>query len=130
MLANHFHLRLMTMLMKIFNGYKRLHFSDPLNGVSKQNLVKTSLSKIYSTTKETHQLLLRAYLESRIKKWKYIYTMCLNNQYCINTLNIVTVLLKSVHAVRKCLDNGSFSKLTSLHWRMNISFSSKSVHLC
>ena len=48
MLANHFHLRLMTMLMKILNGYKRLHFSDPLNGVSKQNLVKTSLSKIVS----------------------------------------------------------------------------------
>ena len=38
MLANHFHLQLMTM-------YKRLYITDPLNGVLKQNLMKTCLSK-------------------------------------------------------------------------------------
>ena len=84
---------------------------------------------IYSTTKETHQSLLRAILENRIKKYKYIYTIFLNNQFCINKLNNVTVLLKSVQGVRQCLDKGSFSKMTSFHWRMNISFSSKSVNL-
>ena len=41
MLANHFHLRLMTL-------YKRLHITDPLNGVLKQNLLKTRLSKSFS----------------------------------------------------------------------------------
>ena len=41
MLANHFHLRLMTM-------YKRLYITDPLNGVLKQNLMKTSQSKSFS----------------------------------------------------------------------------------
>ena len=63
--------------------------------------------------KKKHQLLLGANLESRIKKQKYIYTMFLNNQYCINSLNIVTVLLKSVHAVNKCLDKGSIKNNTS-----------------
>ena len=28
-------------------------------------------------------------------------------------MNNVTVLLKSVHAIRQCIDNGSFSKMTS-----------------
>ena len=41
MLANHFHLRLMTM-------YKRLYITDPLNGVFKQHLMKTCLSKSFS----------------------------------------------------------------------------------
>ena len=36
------------------------------------------------------------------------------SQFCINSLNNVTVLLKSVHAVRQCLHKGSFSKMTSL----------------
>ena len=40
-LVNHFHLRHMTM-------YKRLYITDPLNGVSKQNLMKTCLSKSFS----------------------------------------------------------------------------------
>ena len=39
--ANHFHLRLMTM-------YKRLYITDPLNGVLKQNLMKTFLSKSFT----------------------------------------------------------------------------------
>ena len=41
MLADHFHLRLMTM-------YKRLYITDPLNGVLKKNLMKTCLSKSFS----------------------------------------------------------------------------------
>ena len=41
MLANHFHLRLMTM-------YKRVYIIDPLNGVLKQSLMKTCLSKSFS----------------------------------------------------------------------------------
>ena len=41
MLANHFHLRLMHM-------YTRLYTTDPLNGVLKQNLMKTCLSKSFS----------------------------------------------------------------------------------
>ena len=40
MLANHFQLRLMTM-------YKRSYITDPLNGVVKQNLIKTCLSKSF-----------------------------------------------------------------------------------
>ena len=39
-LANHFHLRLMTM-------YKGLYITDPLNGVLKQNPMKTCLSKLF-----------------------------------------------------------------------------------
>ena len=42
-----------------------------------------------------------------------MYTIVLNNQFCINALNNLKVLLKSVHAVRHCLDKGSFSKMTS-----------------
>ena len=41
MLANHFHLRLMT-------KYKRLYIADHLNGVLKQILMKTCLSKLFS----------------------------------------------------------------------------------
>ena len=41
MLANHFHLRLITM-------YKRLYITDPLNAVLKQNLMKKCLSKSFS----------------------------------------------------------------------------------
>ena len=41
MLANYFHLRLMTV-------YKRLYITDPLNGVLKQQLMKTYLSKTFS----------------------------------------------------------------------------------
>ena len=53
----------------------------------------------------------------------------LNNQFCTNTLNNVTVLPKSVHAVRQFIDKGSFSKMTIFQWRMNISISSNSVLL-
>ena len=68
---------------------------------------------IYSTTKETHQSFLGTIMEIRIRKRKYIYTIFRSNQFCIISLNNVTVLLKSVHAVRQCLDKGSFSKMTS-----------------
>ena len=40
-LANNFHLRLVTMC-------GRLYITDPLNGVLKQNLMKTCLSKSFS----------------------------------------------------------------------------------
>ena len=69
--------------------------------------------QIYSTTKETHQSFIGAIMENRIKKWKYIYTIFLNNQLCINSLKNVTVLLKSVHAVRQCTEKGAFAKMTS-----------------
>ena len=52
-------------------------------------------------------------MENRSKKRKYIYTIFLKNQFCISSLNYVTVLLKSVHAVRQCLHKGPFSKTTS-----------------
>ena len=52
-------------------------------------------------------------MENKMKKWKYIGTVFLNNHFCINSLNNVTVLLKSVHAVCQCIDKGSFSKMTS-----------------
>ena len=35
------------------------------------------------------------------------------HQFSINSLNNVTVILKSVHTVRQCLHKGSFSKMTS-----------------
>ena len=57
---------------------------------------------IYSTAKETHQSLLVGIMEIRIKKWKYVYTIFRGNQFCIISLNNVTVLLKSVHAIRQC----------------------------
>ena len=67
-------------------------------------------------------------MEIRIRKRKYIYTIFLSNQFCIISLNDVTVLHKSVHAVRQCLDKGSFQKWQVFHLRRNISFASKSVH--
>ena len=42
-----------------------------------------------------------------------MYAIVLNNHFCINTLNKLKVLLKSVQADRQCLDKGSFSKMTS-----------------
>ena len=68
---------------------------------------------VYSTTKETHQSFLGAIMEIRIKKWKYINTIFRSNQFCIISLNNVRVLFKYVHAIRQCLDKGSFSKMTS-----------------
>ena len=52
-------------------------------------------------------------MENRSKKWKYIYNIFLYNQFRINSLNNVTVLLKSFHVARQCLHKGSFSKMTS-----------------
>ena len=69
---------------------------------------------LYSSTKETHQSLLRAILEIRVEKCKDIYNIFFNNQSFINTLNNIAEIQKSVHAVRQSLDNGSFSKMTSL----------------
>ena len=65
---------------------------------------------IYSTTKETHQSFLVGIIENWRKKWKYIYAIFLNNQFCINSLNNVTAFLKPVHAVRQCLHKGPFKK--------------------
>ena len=48
-----------------------------------------------------------------MKKRKYIDTVFLNNQFYINSLNNVTVLLRSVRSIRQCIDKGSFSKMTS-----------------
>ena len=70
---------------------------------------------IYSTTNETHHSLLGAILEIRIKKCKYMYTIVLYNQFCINALHNLKVLLKSVQAVRQCLDKGSLLKMTSFY---------------
>ena len=71
------------------------------------------LDDLYSTTKETHQSLLGTIMEIWIKKWKYNYIIFRSNQFCIISVNCVTVLLKSVHAICLCLDKGSISKMTS-----------------
>ena len=42
-----------------------------------------------------------------------LYTIFFNNQLCIKLLNNLTVLLKPVHAVRQCIDKGSYLKMTS-----------------
>ena len=82
-------------------------------GIRPVNKAIVKYMHIYSTTKETHQSLLGAIMEIRIKKRKYIYTIFRSNQFCIISSDIVTVLLKSVHAIRQCLAKGSFSKMTS-----------------
>ena len=48
-----------------------------------------------------------------LRNQNIVYTIFFNNQLCIKLLNNVTVLLKPVHAVRQCIDKGSFLKLTS-----------------
>ena len=63
---------------------------------------------LYPTIKENHPSLLRAIIEIRIKKLKYIYTIFRSNQFCIISLNNVTVFLKSVYSIRQCLVKGSF----------------------
>ena len=40
-------------------------------------------------------------MEIETKKWKYIYTIFCSYQFCMISLNNATVLLKSVHAVRR-----------------------------
>ena len=52
-------------------------------------------------------------MEIRIKK-KNIYIIFRSNKLCNISLNNVKDLLKSVHAVRQCLEKGSVSKMTSL----------------
>ena len=44
---------------------------------------------------------------------KIFYTIFRSNQFCIISSNNVTVLPKSVHAIRQCLEKESFSKMTS-----------------
>ena len=48
-----------------------------------------------------------------INNQNIFYTIFFNNQLCIKLLNNVTVLLKPIHAVRQCIDKGSFLKMTS-----------------
>ena len=53
-------------------------------------------------------------LKSKIKfLFCSVLFIFLNNQFRINSLKNVTVLLKSVHAVHQYIDKGSFSKMTS-----------------
>ena len=56
---------------------------------------------VYSTTKETHQLLFKAIMVKKLRNQNIVYTIFFNNQLCIKLLNIVTVLLKPVHVVRQ-----------------------------
>ena len=49
----------------------------------------------------------------QLRNQNKVYTIFFNNQLCIKLLNNVTILLKKVHAVRQCIDNGSFLKMTS-----------------
>ena len=49
----------------------------------------------------------------KIRNQNVFYTIFFNNQLCIKLLNNVTILLKPVHAVRQCIDMGSFLKVTS-----------------
>ena len=48
-----------------------------------------------------------------LRNQNIFYTIFFNNQLCIKLLNNITVLLKPVHAVRQCIDKGSFLKMTS-----------------
>ena len=71
------------------------------------------MKNIYSTTKETYQPLFRAIMVKTLRNQNIFYTIFFNNQLCIKLLNNVTVLLKPIHAVRQCIDKGSFLKMTS-----------------
>ena len=46
-----------------------------------------------------------------LRNQNIFYTIFFNNQLCIQLLNYV--LLNPIHAVRQCLDKGSFLKMTS-----------------
>ena len=65
-------------------------------------------TNIYSATKETHQPLFRAITVKKLRNQNIFYTIFFNNQLCMKLLNNVTVSLKLVHAVRQCIDKGSF----------------------
>ena len=79
MLANHFHLRLMTM-------YKRLLITDPLNGVIKQNLLKTCLSQSFS-----------------VKFLKDVWYIFISNNITILLNNCHSSPLNSTGYLLKCL---------------------------
>ena len=79
MLANHFHLRLMTM-------YIRLYITDPLNGVLKQNLMKTVLSKSFS-----------------VKILKDVWYIFISNNITIYLYNCHSSPLNSTGYLLKCL---------------------------
>ena len=71
----------MTMLMKIFNDYKRLYFTDPLSGFLKQKFMKTCLSKLVS--------------EYDPFSVKFLRTILLDNCHS-SPLNTTGYLLKSI----------------------------------
>ena len=49
----------------------------------------------------------------QLRNQNIFYTIFFNNQLCIKLLNNETVLDKPIHAVRQCIDKGSFLKMTS-----------------
>ena len=49
----------------------------------------------------------------QLRNQNIFYTIFFNNQLCIKLLNNVAGLLKPIHAVRQCIDKGSFLKMTS-----------------
>ena len=63
-------------------------------------------------------------MEKILRNENILYTIFLNNQLCIKLLNNVTVLLRPVHAMRRCIDKGSFLKLTSFRQLVSFEFSS------
>ena len=79
MSANHFHLRLMTL-------YKRLYIADPLDGILKQNLMKTCLSKSFS-----------------VKFLKDIWYILISNNITIHLYNCNSSPLNSTGYLLKCL---------------------------
>ena len=68
---------------------------------------------LYSTTKETHQSLIRAIMVKLLRNENIFYTIFFNNHLRMKLLNNVTVLQKPCHAVRQCIDKESFLKMTS-----------------
>ena len=79
----------------------------------KTNQIITCGQYILNYKKKTHQSLFRAIMVKQLRNENKFYTIFFNNQLCIKLLNNVTVYLKPVHAVRQCIDNGSFLKMTS-----------------
>ena len=79
MLANHFHLRSITM-------YKRLYITDPLNGILNQTLMKTCLSESFS-----------------LKFLKDIWYIFIRNNITIHLSNCHSSPLNSTGYLLKCL---------------------------
>ena len=94
------------------------HINQDIKMVSSEDKDSTVLERnvhllhIYSTTKETHQSLFRAIMAKYLRHENIFYTIFFSNQLCIKLLKNVTVFLKLVHAVRQCIDKGSFLKMT------------------